>query len=188
MIVRRFLPGLLALAPTTAPAHTGIGPHGSPFVSGLAHPLLGADHMLAMVAVGIFAAMTGSRALWAYPLSFVAAMLAGGLLGFGGAALPLMEPAILASVVIFGAAIAFAVRPPLLLACGIIALFGLAHGYAHGLEGPALGGLGYAAGFVLTTAALHAAGIALGAGLSRSAEVRTLGGLTVAAGAILAVW
>jgi urease accessory protein len=186
---RQLLPTLLALlAPTAALAHTGIGAHGAPFASGLLHPLLGPDHLLAMVAVGLFAAMAGGRAVWAFPASFVGAMLVGGFLGTRGAALPIVEPAILASVIVLGAAIAFALRPPLPLACAVIALFGLAHGYAHGLEGPALGGLAYAAGFVVATVALHAAGLALGvtAGrLDRPAVGRALGGLACVAGAVL---
>lgn len=186
MTARRILLALLAIVPTAGFAHTGIGAHGSPFVSGMVHPILGIDHLLAMVAVGFFAAMIGGQARWVYPASFVAAMLAGGFLGFGGAELPIIEPAILASIVVLGAAIAFALRPPLPLTCGVIALFGMAHGYAHGLEGPALGGLGYAAGFVIATTGLHAAGLALGAGLSRPSVARILGGLTAAAGAFLA--
>ena len=110
---RRALATLVALLPAAALAHTGVGAHGSPFVSGLLHPLLGADHLITMVAVGLFAAMTGGRARWAYPASFVGAMVVGGMLGFGGAALPVVEPAILASIVVLGAAIAFALRPPL---------------------------------------------------------------------------
>jgi urease accessory protein len=154
---------LASLLPAAALAHTGIAPHTqSPFAAGFLHPFLGADHLLTMVAVGLFAAMIGGRARWAYPASFVAAMVAGGLLGFGGAALPVIEPAILASVVVLGAAIAFALRPPLAPACAVIALFGLAHGYAHGLEAPALGGPTYAAGFVIATSLLHATGLALG--------------------------
>ena len=139
---RRVASAVAMLLPTAAFAHTGIGPHThSAFGSGFLHPFLGADHLLAMLAVGLFAAMTGGRARWAYPASFVAAMILGGFLGFEGAALPVIEPTILASVVVLGAAIAFALRPPLALACGVIALFGMAHGYAHGLEAPGLGGL-----------------------------------------------
>ena len=168
--------------PGAAFAHTGVGAHGSPLAAGLLHPLLGPDHLLAMVAVGLFAAMTGGRAVWALPASFVGGMVAGGLLGFGGAALPVVEPAILASVILLGLAIAFALRPPLALACGAVALFGTAHGYAHGLEGPALGGAAYAAGFVLATATLHGLGLALG----RPRIVRALGALTAVAGLALA--
>lgn len=186
--MRRLLPLALLLAPTAALAHTGIGAHGAPFLSGLLHPLLGPDHLITMIAVGIFAAMTGGRAALTYPASFLGAMILGGLLGFGGAALPIVEPAILASVVVLGAAIALALRPPLALASAVIALFGAAHGYAHGLEAPALGGSAYAAGFILATAALHGLGLALGfaaGNLGRPAFARALGGLACVAGAAL---
>jgi urease accessory protein len=187
---RRLLPLLIAglAAPGAALAHTGLGAHGSPFVSGLAHPILGTDHLLAMMAVGLLAGMTGGRAVWAYPASFVAAMIFGGALGYGGAMLPVVEPAILASVVILGAAAALKLRPPLALACGAIVLFGLAHGYAHGLEGPALGGLPYGIGFVIATTGLHLVGLAAGllAGARLPILARALGGLTAAAGLALA--
>jgi urease accessory protein len=189
----RVLATLLAFAlPAAAFAHTGIAAHAhSPLGAGFLHPFLGADHLLTMVAVGLFAAMTGGRARWAYPASFLAAMVAGGLLGFEGAALPVVEPAILASVVVLGAAVAFALRPPLTLACGVIALFGLAHGYAHGLEAPALGGLAYAAGFVAATSLLHGAGLVLGAAAGSAGHpavarglgaVACLGGLALVLG------
>lgn len=187
-MLRRPILLLPLLIPVPALAHTGIGAHGSPFVSGLLHPVLGADHLLTMVAVGLFAAMTGGRARWAYPVSFVAAMVVGGLLGFEGAELPAVEPTILASIVVLGAAIAFALRPPVPLACAVIAVFGLAHGYAHGLEGPELSGLPYAAGFVIATSALHLVGLGLGylaGSLGRPAVARALGGLAGLAGIAL---
>lgn len=188
---------LMALLPVAAMAHSGVGAEvgagvgagAMPLHAGLMHPLLGADHLLTMVAVGVFAAMTGGRAVWAYPASFVGAMLLGGFLGFQGMALPVIEPAILASVLVLGAAIALALRPPFGLACATIGLFGVAHGYAHGLEGPALGGLPYAAGFVISTAGLHALGLGLGflaGAFGRPAFARGLGGLTAAAGLFLA--
>ena len=186
--MRRLLPLALLLAPTAALAHSAIGAHGAPFASGVAHPLLGPDHLLTMVAVGLLAAMTGGRTVWAYPATFVGAMLIGGVLGVEGAALPIIEPTILASVVVLGAAIAFALRPPLPLACALIALFGIAHGYAHGLEGPALGGFVYAAGFLVSTLALHGLGLALGfaaGSLRRSVVARAVGGLTCLAGTVL---
>ncbi len=182
-------PLLIATAPLfpgAAFAHAGIGAHGgSPFAAGLLHPFLGADHLLAMVAVGLFAAMIGGRALWAHPGGFVAAMILGGFLGFEGARLPIIEPTILASVVVLGAAIAFAIRPPLLVACGVIALFGVAHGYAHGLEAPEFGGWTYAAGFVLATAILHGIGLALGflgGSLGRPTLARGIGALACVGG------
>lgn len=175
--------------PAAAWAHSGVGAEGAPFRAGLAHPLLGTDHLLAMVAVGLLAALTGGAARLAYPSAFVGGMLVGGALGFGGAELPMIEPAILASVVVLGAAIACALWPPLAPACAAIALFGLAHGYAHGLEGPDMGGLPYVLGFVLSTTALHATG--LGVGLAAGSRVpgfgRVLGGLTCLAGLALAI-
>lgn len=174
-----------ALLPAAAWAHTGIGAHGArPFAAGLAHPLFGPDHLLAMVAVGILAALTGGRARLAYPSVFVGAMLVGGAFGLAGVALPMVEPAILASVVVLGATIALAPRLPLVPACTAIALFGVAHGHAHGLEAPALGGLSYAAGFVLSTAALH--GLGFLAGRRGAVLGRVLGGMTCVAGLALA--
>lgn len=181
---------LLALLPGAALAHTGIGAHGSPFVSGLTHPIFGPDHLLAMVAVGIFAAMSGGTARFAFPGAFIGGMILGGALGYGGAELPIIEPTILASVIILGAVIAAAFRPPLALACAAIALFGLAHGYAHGLEGPALGGIAYGIGFVISTAALHAVGLVIGLAAGNTghpAVARVLGGLTCLAGIGLAI-
>lgn len=181
---------LLALLPGAALAHTGIGAHGSPFVSGLTHPIFGPDHLLAMVAVGIFAAMSGGTARFAFPGAFIGGMILGGALGYGGAELPIIEPTILASVIVLGAVIAAAFRPPLALACAAIALFGLAHGYAHGLEGPALGGIAYGIGFVISTAALHAAGLMIGLAAGNTghpAVARVLGGLTCLAGIGLAI-
>jgi urease accessory protein len=155
----------------------------------LAHPLLGPDHLLALVAVGLLAALTGGTARYAYPSAFVGGMLVGGALGFGGPALPFVEPTILASVVALGAATAFALHLPLAAACAAIAAFGLAHGYVHGLEGPALGGLPYAFGFVLSTVALHGLGLVLGLAARNRGPVlgRALGGVTCLAGVAMAI-
>ena len=115
-------------------------------------------------------------------------MIAGGTLGYEGAALPVVQPTILASGIVLGAAMAFAIRPPLAAACAAIALFGLAHGYAHGLEAPALGGLAYAAGFVSATATLHALGLAIGFAAGRTdrpAIARAFGGLACVGGLFL---
>lgn len=157
---------------------------------GLAHPLAGADHVLAMVAVGLWAVQAGGAALWLFPSAFVTAMLAGGALGFAGVPLPAVEPVILASVIILGAAVALALRPPLPFALAAITIFGVAHGHAHGVEGPAVGILAYAQGFALATAFLHLAGIGLGRLLSRAASpaaLRTLGALSAGAGVALSV-
>ena len=137
-------------------AHT----HGTGFVDGLLHPLMGADHLAAMFAVGLWAALAAGRALWAYPLAFVAAMAFAALAGAGQAPLPGVEPVILASVIVVGAAAALALRVPMAAALPALALFGAAHGYAHGVEGPAVAG--YPVGFLLATLGLHAAGLGIG--------------------------
>jgi len=170
------------LIPVLASAHVGDA-GGTPFGTGLGHPVGGADHVLAMVAVGLWAAITRGRALWAMPLSFVGAMIAGGVAGGAGVTFPYMEPMILASIVLLGVAAALALRVPLLASLAGIAVFGVVHGVAHGAEGP--GGFAYAAGFVLSTAALHGVGIALGLGL-RSNAARALGGGAALAGLGLA--
>lgn len=171
---------IATLLPAAALAHTGHG-HASGFASGLAHPLLGPDHLLAMIAVGLWAGLSGGRALIVFPLAFVAAMLAGGLMGAGGAGLAVVEPTILASLITLGALVALAFRAPMGISLVGLALFGLAHGHAHGIEGP--GGAGYALGFVIATAALHGLGIVL-ARLGIPAT-RALGGAVAVAGVAL---
>ena len=182
-MLRRFTIAAL-LAPTAALAHTGH--EAGSFIAGMGHPVSGLDHVLAMLAVGLWAAQIGGRALWAAPVTFVAAMLAGGAMGAAGLPFPAVEPMILASVVILGALIALAVRLPLMAALPVLALFGAAHGWAHGVEGPATGMLAYAAGFAAVTAALHGAGLLAGLALQRLVGLRFLGGLTAAAGLALA--
>ncbi|MTH64953.1 HupE/UreJ family protein [Paracoccus shanxieyensis] len=180
--MKRILPFLLF--PTAALAHPGHHSHGAPFNEGWMHPLGGADHVLAMVAVGLWAATASDkRGLWALPLTFVVAMVAGGAMGAAGIHLPGVEPVILASGIILGLAVALALRPSLGFALPVVALFGIMHGHAHGAEGPAQGLLAYGAGFVLATSALHLAGI----GLGRLGMARVLGGLTAAAGVALTV-
>ncbi|AYC31247.1 protein hupE [Pseudomonas cavernae] len=150
----------LFLTPAVAFAHPGHGDSG--LLAGLGHPLLGLDHLLAMLAVGLWAAQQQGAARWALPCSFVASLLLGGLLGFTGLAIPLLETGIATSVLALGLLVALAVRPPLALAVCATALFALAHGVAHGLELPALASpWTYAAGFVAASAALHGAGYAL---------------------------
>jgi len=172
----------LLLLPATALAHPG-HVEGSAFAAGLSHPMAGADHLLAMLAVGLWAASIGARAAWALPLTFVAAMIAGGAMGAAGVHLPMVEPMILASSILIGAAIALALRPGLAAVLPVIAVFGLVHGHAHGVEGPAQGLLAYGAGFALATAVLHLAGLVLG----RLPLVRWLGAATAATGLMLTV-
>lgn len=152
---------LIALAPATAWAHTGVGAtHG--LVNGFAHPLLGWDHLLAMLAVGIYGAQHGGRQVWLLPVTFVTVMALGGILGIAGIALPGVETGILASVLVLGALIALAVRFPLGAGMAMVALFAIFHGHAHGTEMPhAASAIGYAIGFCSATALLHIGGIAL---------------------------
>jgi urease accessory protein len=178
---------MMMLIPGVALAHPG-GHAG--FLAGIAHPLGGTDHMLAMVAVGLWAATVGGRAMWSMPLTFVAAMIAGGALGAAGLPFVAVEPMILASIVLLGIAAALALRLPLPMSLAGIALFGLAHGHAHGTEGPAGTMLTFGAGFVITTVSLHLAGLALGRGLIRYGQTRVAQGLGLAvttAGIALAV-
>lgn len=175
---------LLALLPNAALAHTGheVGS----FATGFGHPFSGADHMLAMVALGLLAAQVGGRAFWALPLAFVGAMLLGGAMGASGAPFPAVEPTILASGIILGALVAMAVRLPLAVMLIGTAVFGAAHGWAHGAEGPASGLLVYAAGFAVATAALHGLGMVAGRAIP-SLAIRGAGALTALAGAALAL-
>jgi urease accessory protein len=153
---------LLALTPFLAQAHILPGePHS--FSSGFNHPLHGLDHMLAMVAVGLWAAQLGGRALWLVPASFVGFMMFGGAVAMMGVHLPMVEPGILASVLILGMLVAGAARLPLAAAMALTGLFAIFHGHAHGTEIPlAASGLIYALGFALATTLLHACGIGLG--------------------------
>ena len=150
----------LLLAPGLAFAHAGHESTG--LLAGLAHPMLGLDHLLAMFAVGLWAAQQSGAARWALPGMFVVSMLLGGVLGFAGVQLPLLETGIAASVLAFGLLVAVAVRLPMAVALSLTAAFALSHGVAHGLELPIQASpWGYALGFVSATAALHAVGYAL---------------------------
>jgi len=168
----RALVAALSLVPTAALAHTGIGDaHG--FVHGLAHPLGGLDHVLAMVTVGIFAWQLGGRALWLVPATFVLVMAAAGALGLYGIAVPFVEFGIAASVIVLGAVVALGVKAPLAAAMGVVGLFAVFHGHAHGTEMPVdAAGASYAAGFMLATALLHLGGIALGVVIGRVGDIR----------------
>lgn len=180
------LVAVILLAPALAQAHIGAGIPAD-FTAGLQHPIGGADHVLAMGTVGLWAALRGGRAVWAMPVVFLTAMLMGGVLGMTGVPLPGIEPAILASIFVLGAAVAVALRPHLAAALTLIALFGMAHGYAHGVE--AVGGAGFAAGFMAATMALHMAGLAVGFGVLRSKQLwvaRMLGAGAAVAGLALA--
>jgi urease accessory protein len=188
----RILPlALAAAAPLflagSASAHTGLET-GFSLVDGALHPLGGLDHLAAMISVGLWAALAGGRRLWIWPLAFVLMMLVGGFIGHAGIALPAVEPAIVLSVIVLGLAVALGFQAPTAAGALLIGAFALFHGYAHGAEAPAAGWYGYAAGFALSTALLHAIGIAIGfciAGLASRRPAQIIGAATAALGLVL---
>lgn len=160
------------------------------FVAGVSHPLVGLDHILAMIAVGLWAALLGGGALLVVPAAFVGTMIVGFALATAGVALPLVEPMVAASVVILGLVVAMAVRLPAAAGGLVVGAFALFHGHAHGVEIGAAAVLPYLAGFALATALLHGAGIGLGlfgSGGRAGLAARLAGGVTAALGAGLAV-
>jgi urease accessory protein len=168
MMMKRIAIVLAALGLGVAPAFAHLDPaeHGS-LMAGLSHPLFGFDHVLAMVAVGLWAALLGGRALWLAPAGFVGAMTLGFAAALLGAPLPFVEPVILASVVVIGLFAATALSVPAGIATALVGFFAFFHGHAHGGElGPA-GAIVFGVGFALSTALLHAAGIGLGIGFAR---------------------
>ncbi len=161
-----------ALLPGCAYAHVGAGDAGG-FLHGLMHPAFGLDHVCAMLAVGLWAAQMGGRAVWAMPLTFVGVMALGGAMGMAGGVLPFAEQGIVLSVLALGVLVAAAVRLPLALSGAVVGLFALCHGHAHGMEMPdAASAPAYAAGFLLTTAALHLTGVLFGLGMQRATRQR----------------
>jgi urease accessory protein len=142
-----------------AEAHT-FGAEGAGLSAGLAHPFMGLDHLLAMIAVGIWAWQLGGRAVWFVPVTFVSMMCIAAIFGLSGFSLPLVEPAIACSLLILGLLIAGSVRLPLIASMCLVGLFAVFHGYAHGLELPqAASPVYYGIGFILATATLHGLGI-----------------------------
>ncbi len=187
---------VLGVLPGSATAHTGaavetMGANG--FIAGFGHPFNGLDHVLAMIAVGLWASQLGGRAQWWVPTVFVGAMILGGMLGTMGMAMPWVEPGIVASVLILGVLVAAALRLPLAASSLLVGVFALGHGLAHGAEMPALAaGLSYGAGFVVATACLNLLGIGLGSAGQRLrrapvALVRLAGAAVAVTGAVLAV-
>lgn len=177
--MRRLLTLAALLAPMPALAHEG-GAQAHGFFIGFLHPVGGLDHVLAMVAVGLWAGLLSGRANWALPAGFLGAMVLGFGLGAGGFGLPMVEAGILASVIILGALVAAAARFPLVVAVPLVAVFGLLHGHAHGTEMVGQGALGYAAGFILATAALHGLGLFGARAISNQLIVLVAGGAMAA--------
>jgi len=182
---RAMVASLLLVLSAAAHAHTDAAASGG-FIAGFLHPLAGFDHLLAMIAVGIWGAALGSPLIWALPVAFPLLMVVGGILGIAGVPLPFVETGIALSVLVLGLAIVAAWRAPVAVAVVLVAFFGVLHGHAHGTELPGSASpAAYAAGFVISTGLLHLAGIALGA--LRSVPrgplmVRAAGGLIALAG------
>ena len=167
--------------PSLAHAHTGAG-DASGWIHGLAHPIGGLDHVCAMIAVGLWAAQMGGRTVWLVPLTFVAVMALGGALGMAAVPLAFTEQGLVMSLLVLGVLIAAAIRLPLAVSAAVVGVFALCHGYAHGTEMPqSASGLAYAAGFMLSTALLHASGIgmALFAGRTGRAQWLRLAGVAI---------
>ncbi|AZN97272.1 HupE/UreJ family protein [Mesorhizobium sp. M9A.F.Ca.ET.002.03.1.2] len=185
-IKRTFLSAILLVAAAMpAHAHVGIGTASS-FTSGFMHPLSGIDHVTVMIAVGLWAALKGGKAVVAWPLAFVGVMLAGGTLGMLQVPVPFVEPGILASVMVLGLLVALEVDLPVSVGVAMIGVFAMFHGHAHGTEVPEnAGGLDYMAGFAIATALLHAVGISasLGVGVRFPGLARAAGGACAAVGA-----
>lgn len=179
-MIKRLAIAATILAASAAPAFAHLDPaeHGS-FMAGVSHPLFGLDHILAMVAVGLWAALLAqgdgrsrnraadSRAIWLVPSAFVGTMALGFAAALLALPLPLVEPVILASVVVIGLFAAVALDVPAALAMLLVGFFAFFHGHAHGGELGAAGALAFGVGFALSTALLHLAGIGLGLGLGR---------------------
>jgi urease accessory protein len=151
----------LAWAPA-AHAHVQQG-QAAGFLTGLAHPVSGLDHVLAMIAVGLWGAQLGAPALWLLPVAFPMVMALGGMVGLLGLPLPGVEAGIAASAILLGSAVMFELRPPIVAAVVLVGIFGVFHGHAHGTELPVgQSALLYSMGFVAATGGLHGVGIALG--------------------------
>ena len=193
--MRALLALILIALPTAALAHTGHA-DASGLAHGFMHPIGGLDHVLAMVAVGVFAYVLGGKALWLVPLSFVGMMVVGFVLGANGMNLPFVELGIALSSIVIGMAAASGKSMPVAGAMALVGSFALFHGHAHGTEMVAgTAGLEYAAGFVVATALLHAAGIGAAIGLSKLAGkhgrivAQVAGGVFALGGAgVLAGW
>jgi urease accessory protein len=175
------------LLPSSAQAHVGDGLTGG-FLGGFAHPLFGPDHVVAMVAVGLWGAFLGAPAIWLLPIVFPLVMAFGGALGILGVPIPGIEIGIAVSAVVLGLMVALAARPPLWIAAVLVGAFAIFHGHAHGAElPPGADAVAYSIGFVVATGMLHLCGIAFGL-LARwpsgRIAVRAAGGAIALAGAV----
>ena len=152
-----------ALLAVPAAAHEQQG-QAAGFLAGLAHPVSGLDHVLAMVAVGLWGAQLGAPAIWVLPIAFPLVMATGAMLGFLGVPVPGIEVGIAASGIVLGSLVMLEARLPLAVAASLVGVFAIFHGHAHGTElPPQQSALLYSMGFVIMTGCLHAAGIGIGA-------------------------
>lgn len=175
---------ILLLYPLLAFAHIGQGDIGGGFLAGIVHPVFGLDHVVAMVAVGIWGAQLGAPAIWALPVTFPLVMAMGGVLGGLGVPIPGIEIGIAVSAIALGSLILFAARPPLWIAAVVVGIFAIFHGYAHGAELPeSANAIAYAVGFVVATGSLHALGILIGVAnrWRKGAQALRAGGALIAA-------
>ncbi|MDC7788860.1 HupE/UreJ family protein [Rhodoplanes sp. TEM] len=179
------LAALLSLIPLApALAHTGSGVAVG-LQSGLLHPITGPDHLVAMVAVGLWGAQLGAPAIWVLPITFPLVMAIGGLIGLAGVPLPLVEPVVALSGLALGLLIALHVRPPLWVAAVVVGVFAIFHGYAHGRELPgAADPTAYAVGFVVATGLLHLVGILIGVMVAWPAGARLVRACGAAIGCV----
>jgi urease accessory protein len=180
--------GALALLLAAAPAAAHTGSVAGGFLGGFAHPVFGPDHVVAMVAVGLWGAFLGAPAIWLLPVAFPPVMAFGGVLGIMGVPIPAVETGIAASAVVLGLMVALRARPPLWIAGVLVGAFAIFHGHAHGAELPAgTDAVAYSAGFVIATGLLHLCGIAFGL-LARwpagRIAVQTAGGAVALAGIV----
>lgn len=184
---RTFLAAALCLLPAAALAHAGGGIAGG-FAGGFLHPLLGPDHVAAMVAVGLWGSFLGPPAIYLLPVVFPLVMACGGILGILGLPLPGVEAGIALSAAILGLMVALAARPPLWVAALIVGIFAIFHGYAHGAEVPdGTDAVAFFSGFVIATGLLHLCGIAFGLFTNSSGgrvAVRLAGGAIAVAGLV----
>lgn len=190
-MTRRRLAGVvLALLPVLASAHEESG-KAAGFLAGLVHPVSGLDHVIAMVAVGLWGAVLGPPAIWVLPVAFPLVMALGGLMALLGLPVPAVEVGIALSAIVLGTMVLAELRPPLAVAAAIVAFFAIFHGHAHGRELPAgTSALLYSLGFVIATGLLHAAGILLGVAHRWSAgrQVVRAAGAGVALAGLFFLW
>ena len=186
----RILVAAIAMTAMATPAFAHLDPaeHGS-FAAGFSHPLFGLDHILAMIGVGLWAALLGGRATWRVPTAFVVTMMAGFAAATADIGLPFVEPVVAASVVVLGLLALVALQAPTPVAMALVGFFAFFHGHAHGGELGEAGAWSFMAGFALATALLHAVGVGIGLGGSRLVGTvagrwitRGLGGLTALGG------